>query len=147
MVNKKEVKKIVKNNNFMIFLIVLFIIFISYLIFLLENQKNNYFTYIILKCDENNLEEYVYLSNSTLFLRLITNCCGTDFKIYKINRNIFIEEIETGSLCKCICSRNIIIFPFKKDYNSLNILKRDCKYSLENFEKDYYKLNELNKTC
>ncbi|MEM4959773.1 MAG: hypothetical protein QXX12_07905 [Nanopusillaceae archaeon] len=150
MVNKKKLKKIIKkmnNNFFVIFLIILLVSFSIYLISLTKDQKRESFKYIIYECDENDLEEYVKMSNSVLFLKLITNCCGTDFKVYKINRSIFVEEIETGPLCRCICSKEVIIFTYKENYNNLYILKRDCRYFLENFKKSQYKLDELNKSC
>ncbi|MFH7902990.1 MAG: hypothetical protein QXQ19_00770 [Candidatus Aenigmatarchaeota archaeon] len=152
MVNKKKLKKNINNlnNSFYIFFLILIILLISfsiYLISLAKDQKKEFFKSFIYECDKNNLEEYINISNSTLFLKLITNCCGTEFKVYKINKNIFIEEIETGPLCRCICSKKVIIYTYKENYNNLYILKRDCRYFLENFKKSQYKLDELNKSC
>lgn len=141
--NKIEKSKI----DLFIYLLALIVIFlIIYTLLIINYQKQDIFDYTVFDCNENNLEEYINISNNFLILKLITNCCGTEFKVYKNRIDVFVEEIVTGPLCRCVCSRNILIYPFKKE-NRLIIIKRDCKYYLEKIEKNYYELKELNKKC
>ena len=81
-----------------------------------ENLKLKEVKYNVSECylDLKECNKYYFENNKTIKAYIAVNCCIDDIKVYLENSSYKIEVIEKdGSLCRCICCREIVIYEAK----------------------------------
>lgn len=50
-------------------------------------------------------------------IELQTNCCGVGLEVKKSNSEVVIQEVQHGTLCRCVCSRRVTIKEIEENFS------------------------------